>query len=140
METLKKYVSGVLGFEVDGYVLVDLDAFIQIVDLVGGVYFDVPQSMYYNDPTQNLYINLAPGYQLLDGKQAMGLVRYRSYAQADIQRISVQQEFLQALAKQCLQIGNGGQNSGICRDPFGVAGDRSLDRQYGLFWPGAIEM
>ncbi len=106
METLKKYVSGVLGFEVDGYVLVDLDAFIQIVDLVGGVYFDVPQSMYYNDPTQNLYINLAPGYQLLDGKQAMGLVRYRSYAQADIQRISVQQEFLQALAKQCLQIGN----------------------------------
>lgn len=106
METLKKYVSSVLGFEVDGYVLVDLDAFIQIVDLVDGVYFDVPQSMYYNDPTQNLYINLAPGYQLLDGKQAMGLVRYRSYAQADIQRISVQQEFLQALAKQCLQIGN----------------------------------
>lgn len=106
MENLKKYVAGVLGFEVDGYVLVDLDAFIQIVDLVGGVYFDVPQSMYYNDPTQDLYINLSPGYQLLDGKEAMGLVRYRSYAQADIQRISVQQEFLQALAKQCLQIGN----------------------------------
>ena len=106
MENLEKYVAGVLGFEVDGYVLVDLDAFIQIVDLVGGVYFDVPQSMYYNDPTQDLYINLSAGYQHLDGKQAMGLVRYRSYAQADIQRISVQQEFLQALAKQCLQIGN----------------------------------
>ncbi len=106
MENLKAQLKKITGFEVDGYVLVDLEAFVKIVDLVGGVEFDVPQNMYYNDPNQNLYINLSAGYQTLDGEHAMELVRYRKYAQADIQRISVQQDFLKALAKKCMQIGN----------------------------------
>ena len=103
---LKKQLAAILGFEVDGYVLVDLEAFIETVDLVGGVTFNVPQRMYYNDPTQNLYIDLQAGEQLLDGQHAMQLVRYRRYAEADIQRTKVQQDFLKALAKKCLTFGN----------------------------------
>ncbi len=106
MEALKKSLARLLGFEVDGYALVDLDAFVQLVDLVGGVEFDVPQNMYYNDPSQDLYINLQAGKQMLDGEKAMQLVRFRGYAMADIQRTHVQQEFLTALAKKCLNIGN----------------------------------
>lgn len=106
MEALKKSLARLLGFEVDGYALVDLDAFVELVDLVGGVEFDVPQNMYYNDPSQDLYINLQAGKQMLDGEKAMQLVRFRGYAMADIQRTHVQQEFLTALAKKCLNIGN----------------------------------
>ena len=53
MESLKKYLKGILGFDVDGYVMVDLEAFVKTVDLIGGVEFNVPRNMYYSDPTQN---------------------------------------------------------------------------------------
>lgn len=104
MEGLKKALAKLLGFEVDGYALVDLDAFVELVDLVGGVDFNVPQRMYYVDPTQDLYIDLYPGEQHLNGEKAMELVRFRGYAAADIQRTKVQQDFLKALAQKCLSI------------------------------------
>lgn len=105
MVRLQKRLGNMLGFALDGYVLVDLNAFCETVDLVGGVEFDVPQDMYYSDPTQNLFIDLKAGRQTLNGEQAMGLVRYRKgYASQDIQRTKVQQEFLRALAKQCLSV------------------------------------
>ena len=105
MEALKTKLAQLLGFEVDGYVLVKLDVFIELVDLVDGVEFDVPMRMYYTDPTQDLYIDLQPGLQTLNGEQAMGLVRFRKgYATQDIMRTQVQQQFLQALAKKYLSM------------------------------------
>ena len=105
MEALKTKLAQLLGFEVDGYVLVKLDVFIELVDLVDGVEFDVPMRMYYSDPTQDLYIDLQPGLQTLNGEQAMGLVRFRKgYATQDIMRTQVQQQFLQALAKKYLSM------------------------------------
>ena len=77
MERLAARLKDLLGFPVDGYVLVDLEAFQKTVDLVGGVEFDVPMDMNYEDPSQNLYIHLQKGLQTLDGEQAMGLVRFR---------------------------------------------------------------
>lgn len=104
MSALKSKLAQLLGFEVDGYALVNLNAFIQLVDLVGGVEFDVPMAMHYEDPTQDLYIHLDAGMQHLDGQKAMQLVRFRKgYATQDIQRTKTQQLFLQALAKKCLQ-------------------------------------
>lgn len=105
MERLAARLKDLLGFPVDGYVLVDLEAFQKTVDLVGGVEFDVPMDMNYEDPSQNLYIHLQKGLQTLDGEQAMGLVRFRKgYATQDIQRTQIQQQFLKALAKQCLSV------------------------------------
>ena len=105
MERLTARLKDLLGFPVDGYVLVDLEAFQKTVDLVGGVEFDVPMDMNYEDPSQNLYIHLQKGLQTLDGEQAMGLVRFRKgYATQDIQRTQTQQQFLKALAKQCLSV------------------------------------
>ena len=77
MERLAARLKELLGFPVDGYVLVDLVAFQKTVDLVGGVEFDVPQDMDYEDPSQDLYIHLRKGLQTLSGEQAMGLVRFR---------------------------------------------------------------
>ncbi len=105
MEALKRTLASLLGFEVDGYALIKLNAFIELVDLVDGVDFEVPIRMYYTDPTQDLYIDLQAGMQHLDGEQAMGLVRFRKgYATQDIQRTKTQQAFLKALAKKYLSV------------------------------------
>ncbi len=106
MESLLLEVEDILGFKPNGYALVNLNAFVELVDLVGGVYYDVPQDMYHVDPTQDLYIDLKSGYQHLDGNEAMQLVRFRGYDAADIERTHVQQKFLVTLAKQCMSITN----------------------------------
>lgn len=101
------HMTEVIGFKPDGYATVSLDAFIKAVDMLGGVDFDVPQDMYYWDPTQNLMIDLKAGMQHLDGQQCMGLVRYRSgYARADLQRVEVQRAFISACIDQWLTPAN----------------------------------
>ena len=92
-----------MGYVPDFYVMVDLQAFAALVDAVGGVYYDVPVNMYYNDPAQDLYINISAGEQLLNGEDALKVVRFRSgYATADIGRIDTQQDFLKTAAEQVL--------------------------------------
>ena len=58
MARLQKRLAALTGFETDGYVLIDMDAFEAAVDLLGGVEFDVPQDMDYTDPAQGLEIHL----------------------------------------------------------------------------------
>lgn len=80
--------------------LIDLDAFVNIVDLIGGVEVDVPFDMEYVDPYQDLTISIKAGYQTLDGKTAEGFVRFRSdYVQADIGRTNAQKIFLASMFK-----------------------------------------
>lgn len=107
MDALMEYVSECIGFRPDGYMLIDLNVFVELVDLMGGVRFDVPCDMYYNDPTQDLYINLQAGEQKLNGEQAMGVVRFRSgYAMADLERVNVQRDFLSAALHQWVSVKN----------------------------------
>ncbi len=104
IDQLKLEVSYLLGFEVDNYVIIDLNAFILMVDAIGGVEFNVENRLYYTDPWQDLVIDIQPGLQVLNGQQAMGLVRFRQYAMGDIKRISVQQKFIKAVAKQMMSV------------------------------------
>jgi len=105
MEYLCDWVSGMLGLPIDGYCLVSLEGFARAIDLLGGVEFDVPVAMHYEDPYQDLYIDLQPGKQHLDGQSAAHLLRFRSgYYNADLGRVEIQQEFVKALAEQCLQL------------------------------------
>lgn len=97
-------VSELLGYEVDHYVIVDLDAFVKLVDAIGGVYYDVPVNMNYEDSAQDLYIHFSAGPQMLSGSDAVKVVRCRScYSDADIGRIDTQQDFLKTMAEQILQ-------------------------------------
>lgn len=101
MNVLMDYVKDLVGYRPDGYMLLDLVCFEELVDAMGGVRFNVPMDMQYNDPTQDLYIDLKQGVQKLNGKEAMWLVRYRSgYAMADLERVSVQRDFLTAAIDQ----------------------------------------
>ena len=88
-----------LGVKVDYYIKFDLTAFKKVVDAVGGVDFYVPMNMYWDmTDTGGPLINLKEGMQHLDGEKAEQLVRFRDgYAQKDLKRIEVQQEFIMAL-------------------------------------------
>lgn len=96
---VKTVVEEITGLKIDYIAVIDVSGFREVVDAVGGVDFDVPQRMYYNDPAQDLHIDLQAGMQHLDGEHAMQLVRYRKYRLGDIQRIQVQQDFIVELYK-----------------------------------------
>lgn len=101
LDNLLDYVEELIGFRPDGCAVTTLDVFVEAVDLMGGVDFDVPVDMHYIDPTQDLYIDIAAGMQHLDGEKAVQLCRFRSgYASADLMRISVQRDFISAAVKQ----------------------------------------
>ena len=100
-------ISHQLGIPVDYTVQVDLQGFVALVDAIGGVTFDVPVDMHYEDPYQNLYIHIDKGLQTLNGENAMKVVRFRSgYASQDLGRMQTQQAFLKAAAKQTLTPSN----------------------------------
>lgn len=101
MDSLMDYVSDCVGFRPDGYVLLELDVFIDLVNMLGGVDFEVPMDMFYEDASQDLFIDLKEGLQALDGEKAMELVRFRyGYADADIGRGRVQRDFMKSAMDQ----------------------------------------
>lgn len=102
MEQLKTELFYLTGYQVDRHVIVDMNAFVKIINYIGGVSFNVPQDMDYDDEMQGLSIHLKKGYQTLSGADALKLMRFRGYASADIGRISVRHDFLKTLASQLL--------------------------------------
>lgn len=93
--TLMDYLEENWKLEIDYYAAITLDGVRQIVDDMGGVTMDIPQTINYL-PGKVLY----PGEQVLNGEQAEWLIRYRSgYANGDLGRIDMQSQFLMA----CLQ-------------------------------------
>lgn len=105
VQELLREASELVGFQIDHYIKVDIAAFKAIVNELGGVSFYVPCDMYHNDGA-GFIIDLEEGLQWLNGDQALQLVRYRGYANADIGRIQTQQKFLTEMAKQTLKVSN----------------------------------
>lgn len=109
-------VNDLTGLGIEYYMVVETEALVELVDRIGGVNFDVPINMDYDDTSQNLHIHLKAGQQLLNGKQAEGLVRFRhnnngtsypaTYGDNDIGRMRTQREFLTQVAKQTIQLKN----------------------------------
>lgn len=100
----KEVIEEMTGLQIDYLAIIDVYGFTEIIDAAGGVDFDVPRNMYWNDPAQDLLIDLKKGNQHLDGDKAMQLVRFRRYKTGDIERIKVQQDFMVALYNQLSQI------------------------------------
>ena len=107
MSLMADVITEQLGLPVDYTVQVDLQGFVAIVDAIGGVEFDVPIDMHYEDPYQDLYIHINKGLQRLSGEDALKVVRFREgYASQDLGRMNTQQAFLKAAAKQTLTPAN----------------------------------
>ena len=105
-EDLISAVKEVTGIPIHDYVRVNFKAVETIVDELGGVEFDVPQNMNYDDPEQDLHIHLQAGPQLLNGEKALQLLRFRGYPMADIQRTKVQRDFIWEMFRQKVTLGN----------------------------------
>lgn len=124
-KTLEK-VNELTGLDVKYYMVIDNQALIKLVDVIGGVEFEVPYvpgGMVYDDTSQNLHINLQSGLQVLDGDKAEQLLRYRhgnwdsktgrylgtypeEYGGNDYGRMRTQREFIIATVKQTIQAKN----------------------------------
>ena len=112
-DKLRSEIEDLLGVPVDFYVSVNLKGFVALIDQIGGVEFDVPCDMDYDDPYQDLHIHFKAGLQKLNGQQAMEVVRFRHNndntgygGRQDLGRIETQQAFLKAVAQKLMKIEN----------------------------------
>ena len=113
IEQTKKEIERLLGFRPDYYVIVNFDGIAAIVDAIGGVEYEVPFRMEYDDPSQDLHIDLYAGNQTLNGDQVVQFLRWRhnndysvQYPNGDEGRVENQQKFLKELANQVFQLFN----------------------------------
>ena len=113
IKALYKEIAQLVGFEPDYQVIVEWDAVGEIVKAMGGVYYDVPRNMNYDDPYQDLHIHFKKGLQHLSGQQSMEVVRFRHNndntgygGRQDIGRIGTQQAFLKAVAQKLMKLEN----------------------------------
>jgi LCP family protein required for cell wall assembly len=114
-------VSNLTGININYYVHINISSIKKITDMLGGVSFDVPADLRYEDPTQDLYIDLKKGYQLLDGDKVEQLLRFRKpnerlysreelkelrkfYDGSDIKRTEMQVKFIKEFIGQKLNI------------------------------------
>lgn len=117
---LKSAIWDLMGLSIDRYIYLDTSAFRDIIDVLGGVEYNVPVDMKYVDEAQNLYIDLKAGKQILDGAKAEQFVRFRQpntyeglpdnytdyYSGSDIKRINAQQGFIKELIRQKATLAN----------------------------------
>ncbi|WP_373284215.1 LCP family protein [Nocardia paucivorans] len=89
------------GLHIDHYAQIGFAGFAGVVDALGGIEVCIPQAI--DDPLAG--INLPAGCQILDGPQALGFVRSRATAMADIDRMNNQRLFLSALLKKATSVG-----------------------------------
>ena len=125
-------ISEQLGIPVDYTVSVDLKGFTALVDAIGGVDFEVPINMDYDDPIQGLGIHFKKGMQHLSGADALRVVRFRhnndgtGYGSEDLGRMQTQQKFLKAVAKKMFSFENLMSNPRKYAEIFGQYVDTDL--------------
>ncbi len=105
IELLKSTLINYLGVPIPYHVIVNLHNFPELVDLIGGVVIDVPKRLRYTDRAGGLFIDIPAGEQLMDGKTAMGYVRFRHDALGDIGRVERQQKFMMAVFRKIKEPG-----------------------------------
>ncbi|MET4560670.1 LCP family protein required for cell wall assembly [Lysinibacillus parviboronicapiens] len=97
-------VEGLFDIPIDYYVRMNFNAFIDVVDALGGVEVEVPYALHEKDEFDRNTINLQPGLQHLNGSEALALARTRKQDN-DIERGKRQQEILSAIIKQVASVG-----------------------------------
>lgn len=112
MDELYDDLEGVIGFKPDKYLVANFDGIADIVDVLGGVDYEVPFDMSYHDPKQNLSIEFKKGMQHMNGKQVVEFLRWRhnddgeGYTDGDVGRVEKLQTFLVTLAKKVMTPAN----------------------------------
>ena len=95
-ELSRATISQDFGVTPDYYVDINFESFQQSVNALGGVDVTIHKPLKYDDNAGNLHVDLKPGFQHLNGYQAMGYVRIR-HSDNDLERQKRQHEFIEAL-------------------------------------------
>lgn len=114
INALIKAVENLTGIPIDNYAIVEYAGLKAAVNAIGGVEFDVPFYMRYEDLYDDppLNINISAGNQLIKGDKALELLRFRktnfegyqSYPNGDLGRVQTQQKFIKAVVKKSLSL------------------------------------
>ncbi|MFA4844328.1 MAG: LCP family protein [Candidatus Margulisiibacteriota bacterium] len=102
VELARRTAAEFLQVEIPYYITVNLAGIAALIDQIGGVTIDVEKRMYYVDYAGDLHIDLQPGRQKLNGKQAMGYLRFR-HTDNDFARIGRQQQFVNSVAAEIMR-------------------------------------
>jgi len=94
---VRQTVEETLGIKIDRYIIVSDDAVRKLVDALGGVPIYVEKRMNYDDYSGDLHVHLQKGLNILDGRNAVGYLRFRHDGMGDIGRTQRQQWFLRGL-------------------------------------------
>ena len=101
-ELAKQAAEGVTGVKIDRVVVLNFDAFKQMVDILGGLEQYVPRNMDYDDNAGDLHIHLKKGRQTLSGYDAMCYVRYR-HGDSDFKRQERQKDLMMSFKDSVLK-------------------------------------
>ncbi len=103
MDAAKRELSGLLNAPINRHLKMNLRAVERVADALGGIEVDVPRRMYYMDYSQDLYIDLYPGRQLLKGPDLIGYLRFRNDEMGDIGRMERQRDVFQKVFSKLIQ-------------------------------------
>ncbi|MBQ7578803.1 MAG: LCP family protein [Synergistaceae bacterium] len=96
---LRETLVNLTGLPIDYFVKINYKSFPRIIDMLGGVDIYVEKKLYYTDYSGKLFINIPKGQQHMDGKTALGYVRFRHDPLGDIGRVQRQQKFIDIIMK-----------------------------------------
>jgi LCP family protein required for cell wall assembly len=97
-------IQELLGLQIDGLTVINLQGFVSLVNAIGGLWIDIPEPLY--DPSYpletgrgHIVLSFKAGCQKLNGRMALAYARSR-HQDSDYQRMRRQQAVLTALARQ----------------------------------------
>ncbi len=99
-----RHVSNLLGISIHQFIVIDMNTFAELIDILGGVDIYVEENMDYEDPESGLTIHIQQGYQHLNGEDSQKYLRYRGEKLGDVGRVQRQQKFIKALYAKVLQL------------------------------------
>lgn len=111
IDELKRILSDVTGYKIDNYVLIDMYAFIEVVDIIGGIDVHLKESLIdpsYKTNDNGVWSTLyyRAGDHHMSGKEALRIARSR-HTTSDFSRSARQQLILKALKKKARKLGAG---------------------------------
>ena len=111
MPEMKSLISKLTGYKLDKYIVIDMYAFIDVIDLIGGV--DIHLDKAVVDPTYKTIdngkvgtLNYKPGDYHLGGKESLRLARSR-HTSSDFARAERQQMIIEAIQEKAQNFGFG---------------------------------
>lgn len=97
-------LENLLDIPIDYYVRINFEAFMDVVDAVDGISYDVPYEFTEQDSKDRPNaIHLTPGVQDLNGEEALALARTRK-KDSDVERGKRQQEIIKSLSDKTLSM------------------------------------